>query len=175
MTPIRTEAPEAINTEFNVTAVARFADMVGSRAESPTPTTYADQAAEDREKYSFDSRNWRVCSSWMLQELCGRRSRGSSPLTETSMMFMTPMPPTSSEMAAMPVRPMVRTSVIWVKLERSCSWVVTEKSAAPPWRAFSSAETSLAVAPTASGLLARAVIWLTFCVPESARASSTFM
>ncbi len=59
-------------------------------------------------------------------------------VTETSMMFMIPIPPTSSEMPAMPPRKMVSTPVIVVAVARKFCWVKTVKSSAPTgvrWRA----------------------------------------
>ena len=50
-------------------------------------------------------------------------------VTETSMMFMTPMPPTSSEMAAMPPSRMVRVRSTEVEVDTSDASEAMVKSA----------------------------------------------
>ena len=50
-------------------------------------------------------------------------------VTETSMMFMTPIPPTSSEMAAMPASSTVRVLLTEVAVVSSDSWLWIVKSA----------------------------------------------
>ncbi len=52
-------------------------------------------------------------------------------VTETSMIFMMPMPPTSSEMAAMPPRKMVKTPVMVSAVFRKSCWVRMVKSSSP--------------------------------------------
>ncbi len=47
---------------------------------------------------------------------------------ETSIMFMIPMPPTRSEMAAMDPRKSVRISEIWLRTPRMSFWLMTVKS-----------------------------------------------
>ena len=57
-------------------------------------------------------------------------------VTETSMMFMTPMPPTSSEIAAMPPSSTVRVREVLVAVSTSDSWLLMVKSAVAevtPW------------------------------------------
>ncbi len=49
-------------------------------------------------------------------------------VTETSMMFMMPMPPTNSEMPAMMPRKMVSTLVIWLSAPISSAWLRMVKS-----------------------------------------------
>ena len=50
-------------------------------------------------------------------------------VTETSMMFMTPMPPTSSEMPAMPPRRIVNVRSTEVAVERTdCSDVIVKSA-----------------------------------------------
>ena len=46
-------------------------------------------------------------------------------VTETSMMFMTPIPPTSSEMAAMPPSSTVSVRLVEFAVSSSDSWLVT--------------------------------------------------
>ena len=47
------------------------------------------------------------------------------------MMFMMPIPPTASEMPAMPPRKMVRVSATSVAAARVSCWLVTVKSSVP--------------------------------------------
>ena len=67
-------------------------------------------------------------------------------VTETSMMFITPMPPTSSEMPAMPPSSTVRVLSTEVAVATSeCSGVMVKSAAAAlvmAWRASSSASAS---------------------------------
>ena len=51
-------------------------------------------------------------------------------VTVVSMMFMMPIPPTISEMPAMPPRKMVRVAETSVAAARVASWLVTVKSSA---------------------------------------------
>ena len=79
---------------------------------------------------------------------CRRMIRGVAPsalrrpisrirsVTETSMMFMTPMPPTSSEIAAMPPSRTVRVREVLVAVSTIDSWLLMLKSASSavtPW------------------------------------------
>ena len=89
------------------------------------------------------TRNWRRMS--LLRAPIALRipiSRVRSR-TETSMMFMIPIPPTTSEIDAMPARSAVRIAVTLPTVLRSCAWFVIEKSsasaAASSWRVRSSA------------------------------------
>ncbi len=50
-------------------------------------------------------------------------------VTDTSMMFMTPMPPTSSEIAAMPPSSTVRVREVLVAVSTIDSWLLMLKSA----------------------------------------------
>ena len=54
-------------------------------------------------------------------------------VTDTSMMFMTPIPPTSSEMAAMPASNTVRVLSTEVAVDKSDCCVVMVKSASVGW------------------------------------------
>ena len=61
----------------------------------PNPTEDADDAAAAGQEDGLDEELPAVMSlDLWLRWPCGSRSPGSAPLTETSMMFMTPMPPT---------------------------------------------------------------------------------
>ena len=55
-------------------------------------------------------------------------------VTDTSMMFMTPIPPTSSDSAAMPVSRMVSVLDTDVAVSSSASWLAMVKSAVPSAR-----------------------------------------
>ena len=46
-------------------------------------------------------------------------------VTETNMMFMMPMPPTSRLIPAMAPKKMVSTPVIWPAMSRICCWLAT--------------------------------------------------
>jgi hypothetical protein len=63
-------------------------------------------------------------------------------VTDTSMMFITPIPPTSSEIPATPPSSTVRVLFTELEAAASCCWVVMVKSApvgvVMPWRASSS-------------------------------------
>ena len=67
-------------------------------------------------------------------------------VTETSMMFITPMPPTSSEMPATPPSRMVRVLSTEVAVDTSEAWEAMVKSASDavviPWRFSSSVSAS---------------------------------
>ena len=52
-------------------------------------------------------------------------------VTETSMMFMTPMPPTSNEIAAIPPSRTVRMWSVLVAVSTSDCWLLMVKSASP--------------------------------------------
>ena len=49
-------------------------------------------------------------------------------VTETSMMFMIPIPPTTSEMPAIEPSRIVKVCVIWLKVARKSSWLWIVKS-----------------------------------------------
>ena len=67
-------------------------------------------------------------------------------VTDTSMMFITPMPPTSNEMPAMPPSRMVRvwSTEVAVDTSDACEAMVKSASEAAviPWRASSSVSAS---------------------------------
>ena len=52
-------------------------------------------------------------------------------VTDTNMMFMMPIPPTNSEMAAIPPKKMVNTLVMVLAVLRKSCWVRMVKSSAP--------------------------------------------
>ena len=102
----------------------------GSTTAPTAPRSDAEQPAGEAEHRRLD------------EELAPDRARGAAPsalrrpisrirsVTETSMMFITPMPPTSSEMTAMPASITVSVSSTEVAALRSDCWVAIEKSAA---------------------------------------------
>ena len=51
-------------------------------------------------------------------------------VTETSIIFITPIPPTIKDIAAMPPKARVKTPVIWEIVDNACSCVWTVKSSA---------------------------------------------
>lgn len=51
-------------------------------------------------------------------------------VTETNIIFITPIPPTSNEIAATPPKAKVKTPVIWEIVSKACSCVWTVKSSA---------------------------------------------
>ncbi len=72
-------------------------------------------------------------------------------VTETSMMFMMPIPPTRSEIPAMPPKKMVNTPVIVPAMSRKFCWVKIVKSSTPIgdwWRARRMPDTSSWAAAT---------------------------
>ena len=74
------------------------------------------------------ARNWfRISDGGAPSALRSPISRIRSE-TETSMMFMTPMPPTSSEMPATPASRTVRVFDVAVAAWTSDCWLVMEKS-----------------------------------------------
>ena len=80
----------------------------------------ADQAAEDAQHHRLDQELPEDVARLAPTALRMPISRVRS-VTDTSMMFMMPMPPTSSEMPAMAPRKMVSTLVIWSKTPRMSS------------------------------------------------------
>ena len=60
-------------------------------------------------------------------------------VTDTSMMFMTPMPPTTSEMSAMPEMSRAMVPVVLSMVFLMLSVFTVKKSVLPPWRAVSRA------------------------------------
>ena len=92
-------------------------------------------------------------------------------VTVTSMMFMIPIPPTTSEMPAIAPSTRVRMPVIWLAAESRSCWLVTWKSAWAGsemwWESSRMSVTSLLAASTAPWLRA----WTTICwigLPEPA-------
>ena len=66
----------------------------------------------------------RVAPSALRRPISPTRS-----VTDTSMMFMTPIPPTRRETPATPARSSVSVALVESRVLRTCSWVVVRKSA----------------------------------------------
>ena len=79
-------------------------------------------------------------------------------VTDTSMMFMMPMPPTTSEMAATETRNMVSTESMVPTISIASAWVSTKKSSLSgsvmPWLSRRVASMSATVTSTFSSLSA---------------------
>jgi len=82
------------------------------------------------------TRNWRRMTRGVAPSALRRPISRIRSVTETSMMFMTPMPPTSSEMPAMLARSTVRMWAVLVAVCTSDCWLLTVKSwdaSVTPW------------------------------------------
>jgi hypothetical protein len=83
-------------------------------------------------------------------------------VTDTSMMFMMPMPPTISETPAMPASRVVMVPVACVRMSATSSSVLTMKSSSAPgtilWRVRSSTAISSATSLVPSAVAAETVI-----------------
>ena len=107
------------------------------RAETATPTTIPTSPPSS-DSVSASIRNWAMTSRprapiALRIPISRVRSR-----TDTSMMFMIPIPPTTSEIEAIPASRIVSVVVTADTVLRSCAWSWIVKSSVPsaaiPWR-----------------------------------------
>ena len=103
-------------------------------------------ATSTNEIMMVSSRNWRTmshCRAPTARRTPISRVRSS---TEASMMFMMPMPPTSSEIDASATITISKTRCVRCCCARSSAGTTSEKSSAPRWLVFSNPRTRSAVA-----------------------------
>ena len=80
----------------------------------------------DRVKASI--KNWFLISLSLAPKAFLKPISLVRSVTETSMIFIMPMPPTIKEIAAIPPKAKVKTEVIWEIVDKVCSWVWIVKS-----------------------------------------------
>ena len=85
----------------------------------PSPTPRIPPASPSTED---STRNWRRITRGGAPSALRKPISRIRSVTETSMMFMTPMPPTSSEMAAMPASRIVSVLSTEVAVDRIDCW-----------------------------------------------------
>ena len=68
-------------------------------------------------------KNWFLISRGLAPKAFRRPISLVLSVTATNMIFITPIPPTSKEIAVIPPKAKVKTPVIWEIVESVCSWV----------------------------------------------------
>src|SRR5437764_29289 len=128
--PIPTDTPKASRTEGpETTGAGRLLSgpLLASEIEptqSETPTPMAMPSRPPRPDRTIDSiRNWSRMSLRRAPIALRIPISRVRSVTVTSMMFMIPMPPTTSEMAAIEPSRMVRVWVIWPTVLRMSCWL----------------------------------------------------
>jgi hypothetical protein len=95
----------------------------------PTTPSRTPNRPPSTDRKTASARNWARTSLRRAPTALRMPISRVRSVTLTSMMFMTPIPPTSSEMAATAPSRVVKTWLVELEADRMVPWLITRKSA----------------------------------------------